>query len=409
MHLLHESTPFAEEDICTNIPQLLQANIKQVVEVQLDGREWFTGRINTVQMPDPIQTSGKEAGPVSGILVMVTEKGSSIIPLKNITSVKMPIHPPPEFRAEEEKDQILQTMLKKPAPITQLRINYKNQADSQAKLSYVSQGISWQAVYHLAFSSKSKTCQMSMGAVVFNTVEDLQADELVCASDALSLPPSLETQPSSSSELIKDESPFYKFKSVSVNQHESVTLPVFTTQTVPFEEVYHAEIKHFAEVVNVHRSIKLQNTTQTSWAMGTINVIKDGNLVAHSDLSNTPIGGTTLVNLARSTQVKISKREEKQASEGSHNNTRHPTNEIVATYKIINAKPEPVVVVLRKHFIGVSKDTGPQTATLTSTASSEFENNQNTITWEITLASGEMKNISHTYTVVEQSKSSQPV
>lgn len=124
----------ANHEFCINLLELLQANIDQVVEVQLDGKEWIIGRIDSVL---PVC----ESEPPRGMIVLDVGSSKHVFNSTRVTVVKMPLHPPTgrcpiaspsssnslfELLSEEMKgsDQQLQTRLVKNTPTTNLRITY---------------------------------------------------------------------------------------------------------------------------------------------------------------------------------------------------------------------------------------------------------------------------------------------
>jgi len=178
---------------CTTIAQLLKANIKGVVEIQINS-EIFTGRINCVQMDE------KKTQQQPGLLILENEKGQIALPLHLITSIRMPSNPSPELFAPDsykEDSQQFRLITENVFSLSHLEINYrlnfKNSSDGMANMQYISPSLGWIPNYRLELSvvpknilysnCSSKEPQivnglLSLKATVMNDGNDLYCDEL---------------------------------------------------------------------------------------------------------------------------------------------------------------------------------------------------------------------------------------
>jgi hypothetical protein len=199
----------------------LQANINQIVEVEVEGKTWISGCIDSVLMDHHNE---------KGLLILSDEKGEHAVPLSRILSVRMPTHP----TQDSEREQQLQTKLTKHYEMKSLQIYYKydnkeSATSNDAILQYVARGISWKPTYRLEIlDPNSKKANIKINAMVTNS-EDLEANELMLAPRQNSIVKNDNIRDEKEAQLLKERisSICYTLKNVSLRGNDINYIPIF--------------------------------------------------------------------------------------------------------------------------------------------------------------------------------------
>lgn len=425
---------------CTSMLQLLQANLDQVVEVQLDGKDWVSGRIDSV-LPEETQTTSATGEPVpvpsssKGIVVLDYVSSKHALPTTRVTNIKMPLHPPREFQSGGEIDQVLQTRLTKYSPVLNLRIHYKvkgeKKGSSTAVMNFLTRGVAWSPSYKLVVKPGEPTAHLSMNCTLMNDAEDFFVDEFVCVSGSPvmnftdSIDPLANRQkiplllkairegeytytdrsaPTQISQLTKDGKPTvfrsrphdlvqYTLKDISLRKNDRMSVPSFAAD-VPMAEIYSCDIGGKNDIQRVWQGLKLENTSGFAWASGCILVLEEKALFAHTRIPYVAKNDSTIINLNQVMDIKVLYSvSEKDSGEESIADKKYVLQRNTATVYVTNEKAEPIVISLSAKFAGEIKDSAG--GKISSELNRLDINPTGSITWEVSVQPGETKNVTY--------------
>ncbi len=206
---------------------------------------------------------------------------------------------------------------------------------------------------------------------------------------------------------------FYTLPKVTLKKGERAWFPIFSA-TVPYQHIfetfipsalsapdgYYTNENSKKEPSDVWHSIKLENTTKNPWTTGSALTLQNGRSLGQDVLNYTPIKSSSTVKITLSPDIRVSndeketsRKEEIKKKDGYYYDLVTLDGTITAhNYKDKEAKLKITHPVTGKIIQSSEKPVIKQPATLQSAI-----NQENVMTWEITLKPGEEKKLTFQY------------
>jgi len=206
---------------------------------------------------------------------------------------------------------------------------------------------------------------------------------------------------------------FYNFTNVTLPRGERIYLPIFAMET-KYCDVYHCDIDNANQnyyynspptgqqqpYEDVWHAIQIHNTSKHVWTTAPATVFgEDGNFLAQDTLTYTQIGSSSMINLTKALDVKVSF-EGATAIEQNKGVTyvldhKYQKDTVKSQIIATNLKKEEVTVVIKVSTTGVlSKSNLPPTANVEE-INYDVANPKRKLTWEVKIEPGKTVKINY--------------
>ena len=443
-----------------DVPELLEANIGQTVELKTADKETVKGKLLSVppgrDLPPNYSAERYQNYTQPSTLVLIqTDNGVVAINKADIRQITAPQSSLKTRINQKTKEGMLQ-----------LRAENSN-GKGHVVLQYLSRGITWAPSCVIDITDPAKA-HVSARAEIVNELEDmdhlsvnfitgypnLQFTDVidpmalrgnlagflnsignrsqpgyrnrnagVLAQQAVlsNVAPTEEALPGYATTPLEGQSQeelfFYEQKDVTLLKGERGYYPLYTME-VPYEHVYEWKIANTlneeerynynnqqqqpppAEVV--WHSLRLSNTGSVPWTTSPAMVVQNGQVLGQDIVYYTSAGGKTLVKITQAVDVKAEQAEyevERARSAGNFYGTDYDLVTVRGNLKVTNFKNKDIVLTVTKELSGEVTQSSPQAKIAQTAKGMKSVNPNNVLTWEVPVKAQGKLEIEYRYRV----------
>ncbi len=207
---------------------------------------------------------------------------------------------------------------------------------------------------------------------------------------------------------------FYPVEKVTLNKGEVGYFPLFSA-SVPYKQIYTWNIPDYVNEQDqygnqqreqrntqeeIWHSLKLTNQTKLPWTTAPAQTVKNEQLLGQDVIEYTSPSTRTTLKITRAMAVQAEQNEYESQRERSAVRLygyEYDRITIEGRLRVANRKTEPVEMEIRKTLSGEVQGATPQAQVDKLARGLARMNPLNVVTWNITLAPGEQKEITYTY------------
>ena len=304
-------------------------------------------------------------------------------------------------------------------------------------VNYLTNGLSWSPLYHLALDGENQG-ELSFKAIVRNQLEDLNGVNLQLVGAVPQLPTGLTplvkwddpTEPSvcvprgggafvvdllaeqTQSELLADDISIesvssltlYQKESFSLKKGENAQISLFNglVQVTPVYrlDLYRASLGAELSKSEVWKGYRIANSSDFLWTAGPIFVTVNNKPQGEVIMTTTPAGEAAELKLTKEEAVlaKVSE-DEFERVQGSlvYKQQEYALVQVSGQIELVNTKDEPILIRVSHKIPGEVNRTSDDGTIKKSPSPVQGPNPQSVITWEINLPAKGEKSINYTY------------
>lgn len=444
-----------------DVPELLEANVGQTVELKTTDKETIKGKILSVpanrELP-PSYSPERYQNPIQQSTVVLIETDNGVVALNKS-----------DIRQITVAQASLKTMMNQKRKEGMLQLRAENSSGKgHVLLQYLTRGITWAPSCVIDIGDPA-TAHVSARAEIINELEDMDhvtvnlitgypnlqftdvIDPLALRGDLAAflnnlanrsqvgyrgrpsvvlqqqailsnVAPTEEALPGYAATPLEGQSQeelfFYEQKDVTLTKGERGYYPLYTMQ-VPYEHVYEWKIGNTlneeerynynnqqqqqplpAEVV--WHSLRLSNTGGVPWTTSPAMVVQNGQVLGQDIVYYTSPGGKTLAKITQAVDVKAEQAEyesDRVRNAGKFFDSNYDLVTVKGSLKVTNFKNKDIVLTITKELSGEVAQSSPQAKVAQTAKGLKSVNPQNVLTWEVPVKAHDKMEIEYQYRV----------